>query len=181
MDEIVTKVADAAPRKPGTGGGMGLDLTVRVQAHTVHGHRKVAEAWANVGGADLSRWQIVCDEGANLGGDDSAPPPLVYFGAAAAFCLLTQISRSGDMLKLALEDVRIDQTLELYRTGSVRAGTIKSGCREMTLQINVVSPDPPEKIAELIRVAQESCFVHGSLTEVVPVTTTLNGEPLADS
>jgi hypothetical protein len=26
-----------------------------------------------------------CDEGANLGGDDSAPPPLAYFCTALAF------------------------------------------------------------------------------------------------
>jgi hypothetical protein len=28
---------------------------------------------------------IYCDEGANLGGDDSAPPPLAYFCTALAF------------------------------------------------------------------------------------------------
>jgi hypothetical protein len=35
--------------------------------------------------ASFSHFTIACDEGANLGGDDSAPPPLAYFGAALAF------------------------------------------------------------------------------------------------
>ena len=32
-----------------------------------------------------STWSIGCDEGAYLGGDDTAPPLLVYFSAAVAF------------------------------------------------------------------------------------------------
>lgn len=84
------------------------------------------------------------------------------------------------MLKLDLQDVRIDQALDVYRTGSIRGGTIKSGARGLKLQIDVVSDEPPERILELIRVAKESCFTHGALSEVVPVTATLslNGEPL---
>lgn len=32
-----------------------------------------------------STFEMVCDEGAQLGGDDEAPPPLSYFAAAVAF------------------------------------------------------------------------------------------------
>ncbi len=85
MGEIVVKVAEAAPRERGAGGGIGLDASIHVQAQSLHGHEKVAEAWARVGGTDLSRWRIRCDEGAQIGGADSAPPPMVYFGAAIAF------------------------------------------------------------------------------------------------
>jgi hypothetical protein len=31
------------------------------------------------------RWEIVCDEGAGLGGLDVAPTPLQYFGLAVLF------------------------------------------------------------------------------------------------
>lgn len=85
MDEIVTRVAEAASRERGAGGGLGTDATINVRAESVGGHKKVAEAWATVGGTDLSRWRIHCDEGAQIGGEDSAPPPMVYFGAAIAF------------------------------------------------------------------------------------------------
>ncbi len=84
------------------------------------------------------------------------------------------------MLKLVLEDVRIDQTLEIYRTGSTRAGTIKSGASGLAVHVEVVSDEPPDRIAELIRVAKNSCFTHGALGEVVPVTmsASLNSELL---
>jgi hypothetical protein len=32
-----------------------------------------------------STFEIVSDEGAHLGGEDTAPPPLSYFSAAIAF------------------------------------------------------------------------------------------------
>jgi len=83
-------------------------------------------------------------------------------------------------MKLHLEDVRVDQTVRYYRKGSVLAGTIKSGSLGVEARIDVVSNEPPEKIAELIRVAKESCFTHGALTQPVTVDTDvrLNGKPL---
>ena len=84
------------------------------------------------------------------------------------------------MLKLELQDVRIDQRLDIYRTGSIRGGTIKSGARALSLEIDIVSDEPPERIVELVRVARESCFTHGALAEVVPVSASLslNGRSL---
>lgn len=35
--------------------------------------------------AVFGRFTMDCDEGAGIGGDDAAPPPLAYFGAALAF------------------------------------------------------------------------------------------------
>jgi hypothetical protein len=35
--------------------------------------------------AVFGRFEMLSDEGQNLGGDDSAPPPLAYFSAALAF------------------------------------------------------------------------------------------------
>ena len=35
--------------------------------------------------ATFGKFEILCDEGANIGGDDTAPPPLAYFAASVAF------------------------------------------------------------------------------------------------
>jgi hypothetical protein len=56
------------------------DIVVEANAETLakmrkEGHAKIRE---NV-------YTIYCDEGVNLGGDDSAPPPLAYFCTALAF------------------------------------------------------------------------------------------------
>ena len=83
-------------------------------------------------------------------------------------------------MKLDLKNVRVDQTTRFYREGSVLGGTIKSGSLGAMMDIDVDSDEPPERIAELIRVAKASCFTHGAIAEPVAIETTLrlNGQPL---
>ena len=54
----------------------GMRFTFDVSARTTDGQRKAAT---------FDHHEIPCDEGAVLGGDDSAPPPLAYFASALAF------------------------------------------------------------------------------------------------
>ncbi len=35
--------------------------------------------------ATFGKFEILCDESALIGGDDTAPPPLAYFAASVAF------------------------------------------------------------------------------------------------
>lgn len=35
--------------------------------------------------ATFAEFTMLCDESEQIGGDDTAPPPLAYFGAALAF------------------------------------------------------------------------------------------------
>jgi hypothetical protein len=57
-----------------------------VVATTETGQKKRAEVWSEATGRpSSSRWSIECDEGARLGGADSAPSPLAYFSAGVAF------------------------------------------------------------------------------------------------
>jgi hypothetical protein len=64
--------------------------------------------------------------------------------------------------------------------GSVLAGTIRSQPLEFDSRVTVASPEPPEKIANLIRVGEASCYVLQSLLPPVKVngSATLNGAPL---
>ncbi len=54
----------------------GIRFTFDVAARAGDGHRK---------SATFDIFEIPCDEGPALGGDNSAPPPLAYFGSALAF------------------------------------------------------------------------------------------------
>ena len=84
-------------------------------------------------------------------------------------------------MKLALKNVRVDQTTRFYREGSILGGTIKSGSLGVAVAIDVESDEPAERIAELVRVAKASCFTHGTIAESVTIEThlRLNGQPLA--
>lgn len=89
MDEIVKKLqARTAP--PAAGGVPGSlqphqdrELRVVIDAESAGGMKKRAVVTLEqpVG----STWQVMCDEGAYLAGEDSAPPPLAYFSVGIAF------------------------------------------------------------------------------------------------
>ena len=83
-------------------------------------------------------------------------------------------------MKLELKQVHIDQVMRFFRKGSILGGTIQSGSLGLEVRVDVESDEPRDKIARLVRVAEESCFTHGALANPVPVETTvrLNGQPL---
>lgn len=55
-------------------GGVQISFEVR----TVKGERQTKKA-------SFDNFEIICDEGKNIGGDNSAPPPLAFFAASIAF------------------------------------------------------------------------------------------------
>lgn len=54
----------------------GVRFTFEVKAETAERQLKRAS---------FAQFEMLCDEGEALGGDDTAPPPLAYFSAALAF------------------------------------------------------------------------------------------------
>jgi uncharacterized OsmC-like protein len=84
-------------------------------------------------------------------------------------------------MKLELKQVHIDQVMRFFRKGSILGGTIQSGSLGIEVRVDIESEEPPEEIARLVRVAQESCFTHGAIAHPVPVETDvrLNGQPFS--
>jgi uncharacterized OsmC-like protein len=83
-------------------------------------------------------------------------------------------------MKVELKQIHVDQVVRFFRKGSILGGTIQSGSLGIEVQVDVESDEPKDKIARLVRVAQESCFTHGAIANPVPVETNvrLNGQPL---
>jgi hypothetical protein len=86
----------------------------------------------------------------------------------------------GKIIKLRVDDVRVHVTTRFHIEGSALAGTMQSRVHEFDCRVTVSSPEPPEKIANLIRLGENTCFVLQSLLTPVRVntSTTLNGRPL---
>lgn len=154
------------------------ELSVTLTAESLEGMRKRAEVTLEqpVG----SKWEILCDEGAYLAGDDTAPPPLVYFAVGIGFCLITQLSRFAKITRLDVKDIRLEQTARFVMEGSAVDGTMHGGGLGLETRVHVESDEPPERIQELIRMGEQTCFCHGSMREPVPseIRATLNGEEL---
>jgi len=88
MEVIVKKLEEAPSQVPPQSGPPGtLEIRIRVNAETLGGQKKRAEVWGETatGAKRNSRWEMYCDEGRAVGGEDTAPPPLAYFSAGIAF------------------------------------------------------------------------------------------------
>jgi hypothetical protein len=81
MDHIVRKLEESPPI-PGKPDEQGQrTITLHVEAETQGRQLKHAV----ISGGSTSPFEVYCDEGMYLGGDDSAPSPLAYFSLGIAF------------------------------------------------------------------------------------------------
>ena len=93
---------------------------------------------------------------------------------------MTQVSRYGHMLKVTVNAMRM-HVLARYRTeGSVLNDTVEASMLGAETTLELDSPDPPERVAKLVRNAERGCFVMQALQKPVSVTgrTILNGAVL---
>jgi hypothetical protein len=84
------------------------------------------------------------------------------------------------MLKVTVKGMRMQVRARYRVAGSVLDDSVRASMvgAETTLEID--SPDPPARVARVVRNAERGCFVMQALLEPVPVTgrTILNGQPL---
>lgn len=59
-------------------GDSGRGVRIEFDVGAVRGEKQLKRA-------TFGAFEILCDEGAMIGGDDSAPPPLAYFASSIAF------------------------------------------------------------------------------------------------
>ena len=73
--------------------------------------------------------------------------------------------------------------LDFLLTGSVKRGDIEAGCSEARTHLDVQSDDPPDAVAEVVRLAHRGCFLEQMIEKPVPVrsTLTLNGSVIDSS
>ncbi len=93
---------------------------------------------------------------------------------------MTQVSRYGHMLKVAVTGLRMRVTARYRVDGSVLSDTVQAQMVGAETMLEIESPDPVERVARVVRNAERGCFVLQALQRPVPVTshTVLNGAPL---
>lgn len=70
-------------------------------------------------------------------------------------------------------------TAQYAREGSILAGTIRSWCDSIKTELQLESGEPAERIAQLVRMAEASCFTLGTVRTSTPteLVVTVNGKP----
>jgi hypothetical protein len=94
--------------------------------------------------------------------------------------LLTQIGRYGHMMKVAIDKARVYVTAHFKVEGSVLAQTVRASLDRVNTRLEVESPESPDRVAGVIRNAENGCFVMQALLNPVPVASSvlLNGQGL---
>ena len=93
---------------------------------------------------------------------------------------MTQVARYGHMLKVNVTRMTMHVKAHFRVSGSVLNDTVDAEMLGAETTLEIESPDPPERVAKVVRNAERGCFVMQALLRPVPVTgrTLLNGEAL---
>ncbi len=83
-------------------------------------------------------------------------------------------------MKVPITKARVKILAKYRQEGSVLAQTIEAWCAGVETHLEVESPAPPEKVAGVIRNAENGCFAIQAVRRPSPVHTTvsLNGQAL---
>lgn len=94
--------------------------------------------------------------------------------------MLSQLSRYGTARKLQLEEMAIKVTTRFHIEGSVLRGTLQGRPLVFDLHLEIKSTEPVDKVAELTRIAENSCYVIQSLLASVEIkrSVRLNGDTI---
>jgi hypothetical protein len=84
------------------------------------------------------------------------------------------------MMKLPIRNLHVKVSAQYHRAGSILAGTATAGCDKIRTDVQLESDEPEDRVVDLIRVAENSCYTIGALREPVPTEmgVELNGRPL---
>ena len=77
------------------------------------------------------------------------------------------------------KNVRITVTARYHRAGSILAGDAHTTCDSIKTELALDSDEPPERVAQLIKMAEATCFTIAALRNPAPVAleATVNGRP----
>ena len=107
-------------------------------------------------------FKLATDEGAFHGGKGTAPPPLALFTASLCGCIMTQIKAFGKKLKIEVNEIEIDASME-WQGEVLEEGPYKASCDGYNLDIDIISEEPIERKKKLLEAAINGCFIEASL------------------
>lgn len=189
MTEIVKKVADdiqvtkfeVSKFSPPKDGGR-LNFEVNVVAESAGQQRKRAIVEPNM--PSWSTFQMMADEGAAIGGEDTAPPPLGYLSAGIAFCLLSHMSMYTRVRGLKIDNLRVEQKMRFSTQPNADPDgppAINGGSDGLETHVVIQSDEPPEVIAKFIEACTSTCMALQAIINPTPQQTIvhLNGDVIS--
>jgi organic hydroperoxide reductase OsmC/OhrA len=166
--------------------GESLQVEINLVAEVETNFRKHAFVRPNL--PDMPTFAIRSDEGVipsrhNYQGEASAPPPLSYFAAGVAFCLMSHLKSFIHERKLSVRSYNVEQRLVFTRglpEDLDLSGKTGASCDLFETHVIIDSDESVERVKSLIEDAQAVCMAAVALINPVPSVThvRLNGEAI---
>jgi uncharacterized OsmC-like protein len=120
-----------------------------------------------------SGYKFVISEPVHVGGQNCAPTPLEFLLSGAVGCYAAVFAFYAAKLGVTYDSFEAVARSDFDVRGHMMADAPSSGFRKVTIEVNVASDAPPDKLREIERLAFEGCPGLSTLREPVPVETRL--------
>lgn len=93
--------------------------------------------------------------------------------------MLTQLSRYGEMMKVPIDKAKVFVKARFKSEGSVLRETVQAVGLGFEMRCELESREPAEKVAAVVRNAENGCYVMQTILQPTPVERqfALNGTP----
>ncbi|MEO1223704.1 MAG: OsmC family protein [Pseudomonadota bacterium] len=112
----------------------------------------------------VESFEMATDEGPFHGGESSAPPPLAYFTAGLAGCIMTQIRAFAKRLRIPLDGVKVAARLH-WRGEQVGRDPYVTAPVGFSLDIDLDTTASVDDQLRLIAAAKKGCFIEQTLAQ----------------
>jgi organic hydroperoxide reductase OsmC/OhrA len=165
--DIITKLS-AAEALRGVEGGAGSSLEAE-QKRTLHlravctlradGLKQVTvRLFRPIG----SVFRFLGDDAVCFGGGERAPDGLAYLSAGIAFCYMTQIGRYAHIVKQRIDSYGVIQHTRFSLPGASGGTGTAATAAPVRTHVFVDSPETEEKAQTLVKMAEQTCFLHAA-------------------
>lgn len=112
--------------------------------------------------AKMRHHTMLIDSSREEGGRDLGPTPTEVFLASLGSCIMVNISRIGEKMKLGLKDVHMEVT------GVKESNEHPSSFITLNVDISIrADTQDREKLERLVRLAEENCTISNTLRNAV--------------
>ncbi|WP_164662196.1 OsmC family protein [Tropicibacter sp. Alg240-R139] len=124
---------------------------------------KVDLTWVKRGN-DSETFSLATDEGVFHGGENTAPPPLAYFGAALVGCLMTQIRAFSKRMQIPIRDVKVNAKLQ-WKGRQIGRNPYETQPKGFSVDVDIDSDASEGDLLRLVDAAKKGCFVEQTLMQ----------------
>ncbi|WP_018697960.1 OsmC family protein [Amorphus coralli] len=155
-EEMIERIATDPPRAPtlsGTKKLLHLRTTCTLRPDGTYDCLREQYAQAS------SSWTFVVDDRPDQE-NAIAPDSASVFAIGLIFCFMTQMGRYAHMAKLPLDSYRVVQDLHLTQGGASAGSGERGDGDPVETHVFVDSPLEADAVADIVRVAERTCFLH---------------------